>query len=186
MKKIILFFNLFLVFNLGFSAPQSNTTGGYINNKWYAWYDNTFLGKETVVSEKFHKFKSLEVDVVGVEIEYEKGSFSERIFKNIYLKVTNFKAIDLNGNVYTKENYPNEQNKIFIPMIITDESINRFLVDNHKNVKFIGTERKNSKTGRTELDTVPTKLVLNNSNGFKICATSNGKKLYYSLWKCEN
>ena len=74
MKKIILFLNLFLVFNLGFSDLQntiknhySNKTielsviekrnnvpvkGGYIDGKWYAWYDGTFLGKEEVMKEK--------------------------------------------------------------------------------------------------------------------------------------
>ena len=160
----------------------------YIDGKWYAWYDGTFLGKEEVMKEKYHRFKTLEINVIGVEMEYGKDEMlkSDRVLKDIYLKVTDFKVIDFNGAIYTKNNYPNEKNETFIPAIITDESINRFLVDNHKNVKFIGTERKNPKTGRTELDTVPTKLVLNNSNGFKICATSNGKKLYYSLWKCEN
>ena len=162
--------------------------GDYIDGKWYAWYDGTFLGKEEVMKEKYHRFKTLEIDVIGVEMEYGKDEMleSDRVLKDIYLKVTDFKVIDFNGAIYTKNNYPNEKNETFIPAIITDESINRFLVDNHKNVKFIGTERKNPKTGRIELDTVPTKLVLNNSNGFKICATSNGKKLYYSLWKCEN
>ena len=210
MRKIILLLNLFLVFNLGFSDLESrirnhynNKTielnviekrngipvkGDYIDGKWYAWYDGTFLGKEEVMKEKYHRFKTLEIDVIGVEMEYGKDEMleSDRVLKDIYLKVTDFKVIDFNGAIYTKNNYTNEKNETFIPTIITDETINRFLVDNHKNIKFIGTERKNPKTGRTELDTVPTKLVLNNSNGFKICATSNGKKLYYSLWKCEN
>ena len=108
MKKIILFLNLFLVFNLGFSDLQSTirnhynkTTelsviekrngipvkGGYINGKWYAWYDNTFLGKEEVMKEKYHRFKTLEIDVTGVEMEYGKDEMleSDRVLKDIYL-----------------------------------------------------------------------------------------------------
>lgn len=187
MKKIILFLNLFLVFNLGFSAPQFNTTGGYIDNKWYAWYDGTFLGKEEIKKERFHKFKTLEVDVVGVEMEYGRDELLEadRVLKYIHLKVTDFKLTDINGNVYTKDNYPNEQNKTFIPIIMTDKTINNRLIEDDKYLKFIGSEKKNIKTGRTVLDIIPTKLILNNDNGFDICATPNGKKLYYSRWGCD-
>ena len=174
MRKIILFLNLFLVFNLGFSDLQSTirnhynkTTelsviekrngipvkGGYINGKWYAWYDNTFLGKEEVMKEKYHRFKTLEIDVIGVEMEYGKDEMleSDRVLKDIYLKVTDFKVIDFNGAIYTKNNYPNEKNEAFIPVIITDESINRFLVDNHKNVKFIWYREKKSKNWKNRI-----------------------------------
>ena len=212
MKKIILFLNLFLVFNLGFSLvkgvnvleyhlkyiqdSKNNTPvkGGYIDGKWYAWYDGTFLGKEEIKKERFHKFKTLEVDVVGVEMEYGRDVLLEtddelleagRVLKYIHLKVTDFKLTDINGNVYTKDNYPNEQNKTFIPIIMTDKTINNRLIEDDKYLKFIGSEKKNIKTGRTVLDIIPTKLILNNDNGFDICATPNGKKLYYSRWGCD-
>ena len=209
MRKIILFLNLFLVFNLGFSDLEStirnhynNKTielnviekrngipvkGDYIDGKWYAWYDGTFLGKEEVMKEKYHRFKTLEIDVIGVEMEYGRDEILEadRIFKYVHLKVKDFKLTDINGNVYTKDNYPNEQNKIFIPIIMTDKTINNRLFSDNKNLKFIGSEEKNTKTGRTVLDVVPTKLILNNDNGFDICAIPNGRKLYYSRWGCD-
>ena len=209
MRKIILFLNLFLVFNLGFSDLEStirnhynNKTielnviekrngipvkGDYIDGKWYAWYDGTFLGKEEVMKEKYHRFKTLEIDVIGVEMEYGKDEMlkSDRVLKYIHLKVTDFKLTDINGNVYTKDNYPNEQNKTFIPIIMTDKTINNRLIEDDKYLKFIGSEKKNIKTGRTVLDIIPTKLILNNDNGFDICATPNGKKLYYSRWGCD-
>ena len=192
MKKIILFLNLFLVFNLGFSAPQSNTTGGYINNKWYAWYDNTFLGKETVVSEKFHKFKSLEVDLVGVGLYYDVNyhdSESERYnssnkfengFNKVFLKVSNFKLTDMNGNVYTKDNYPNEKRVEFIPNIIAN---NHYLTG--ENIKFNGSEKIDKKLYLITLDVIPIKLTFVSEEDSVICAEEDGKTLHLSCRDIE-
>ena len=185
MKKIILFLNLFLVFNLGFSAPQSNTTGGYIGNKWYAWYDNTFLGKETVVSEKFHKFKSLEVDLVGVGLyydvqnkDYDNNDRFKNGFNKVFLKVSNFKLTDMNGNVYTKDNYPNEKRVEFIPDIIAK---NHYLTG--KNIKFNGSEKIDKKLYLITLDVIPIKLTFVSEEDSVICAEKDGKTLHLN---CNN
>ena len=192
MKKIILFLNLFLVFNLGFSAPQSNTTGGYINNKWYAWYDNTFLGKETVVSEKFHKFKSLEVDLVGVGLYYDvnyhdseselynSSNKFENGFNKVFLKVSNFKLTDMNGNVYTKDNYPNEKRVEFIPNIIAN---NHYLTG--ENIKFNGSEKIDKKLYLITLDVIPIKLTFVSEEDSVICAEEDGKTLHLSCRDIE-
>lgn len=191
MRKIILFLNLFLVFNLGFSAPQSNTIGGYINNKWYAWYDNTFLGKETVVSEKFHKFKSLEVDLVGVGLYYDVNyhdSESELYnssnkfqngFNKVFLKVSNFKLTDMNGNVYTKDNYPNEKRVEFIPdIIINNHSLAHNLENKNVNLKFNSSEKIDKKLNLITLDVTPIKLTFVSKENDIICAENDGKTLH--------
>ena len=192
MKKIILFLNLFLVFNLGFSASQSNTTGGYINNKWYAWYDNTFLGKETVVSEKFHKFKSLEVDLVGVGLYYDvnyhdseselynSSNKFENGFNKVFLKVSNFMLTDMNGNVYTKDNYPNEKRVEFIPNIIAN---NHYLTG--ENIKFNGSEKIDKKLYLITLDVIPIKLTFVSEEDSVICAEEDGKTLHLSCRDIE-
>ena len=93
---------------------------------------------EEIKKERFHKFKTLEVDVVGVEMEYGRDELLEadRVLKYIHLKVTDFKLTDINGNVYTKDNYPNEQNKTFIPIIMTDKTINNRLIEDDKYLKW--------------------------------------------------
>ena len=49
--------------------------------------------------KKIKQYKSLEVDVVGVEIHYGHSDiFDARVFEEMYLKVTDFKLTDLNGN----------------------------------------------------------------------------------------
>ena len=48
--------------------------------------------------KKIKQYKSLEVDVVGVEIHYGKETIGERVDKEIHLKVTDFKLTDLNEN----------------------------------------------------------------------------------------
>lgn len=186
MKKIILFLNLFLVFNLGFSAPQSNTTGGYIDNKWYAWYDNTFLGKETVISEKFHKFKSLEVDVIGIGLYYDvKNKYYnsndkfENGFNKVFLKVSNFKLTDINGNIYTKDNYPNEKREEFIPdIIINNRYLARNLLNNDVNLKFKSPEKKDKNL--ISLDVVPVKLKFVSDGVDIICSEIDGRTLHLS------
>lgn len=135
--KKILFFSIFLIFNLGYSDLQSIikshhgdskiidlnavlkpkysnrkvAIGGYIDGKWYVWYDNTFIGKEEVTTEKFHKFKSLEVEVVGINILIGKNFDDLDYIKKVFFKVSNFKLTDENGNVYTANNYPNSKKK---------------------------------------------------------------------------
>ena len=193
MKKIILFLNLFLVFNLGFSAPQSNTTGGYIDNKWYAWYDNTFLGKETVVSEKFHKFKSLEVDLVGVGLYYDvnyhdseselynSSNKFENGFNKVFLKVSNFMLTDMNGNIYTKDNYPNEKRVEFIPdIIINNRYLAGYLASNNTNLKFSSSEKRDKNVNLILFDVIPIKLNFISKNDDIICAETNGKTLHLS------
>ena len=188
MRKIILLLNLFLVFNLGFSAPQSNTTGGYIDNKWYAWYDNTFLGKETVVSEKFHKFKSLEVDVIGIGLYYDvKNKYYnsndkfENGFNKVFLKVSNFKLTDINGNIYTKDNYPNEKREEFIPdIIINNRYLAGYLASNNTNLKFSSSEKRDKNVNLILFDVIPIKLNFISKNDDIICAETNGKTLHLS------
>lgn len=185
MKKI-LFLSIFLLFNLGFSNSQSNTTGGYINNKWYAWYDNTFLGKETIVSEKFHKFKSLEVDLVGVGLyydvqnkDYDNNDRFESGFNKVFLKVSNFKLTDTNGNVYTKNNYPNEKRAEFIPnIIINNHSLAKNLKNNNINLKFNSLEKIDKKLNLITLDVTPIKLTFVSKENDIICAENDGKTLH--------
>ena len=191
MKKI-LFLSIFLLFNLGFSNSQSNTTGGYINNKWYAWYDNTFLGKETIVSEKFHKFKSLEVDLVGVGLYYDvnyhdseselynSSNKFENGFNKVFLKVSNFMLTDMNGNVYTKDNYPNEKRVEFIPNIIAK---NDYLTG--ENIKFNGSEKIDKKLYLITLDVIPIKLTFVSEEDSIICAEEDGKTLHLSCRDIE-
>ena len=124
--------------------------------------------------KKIKQYKSLEVDVVGVEIHYGPDTFGEKVDKEIHLKVTDFKLTDLNGNVYTKNNYPNKKGKEFIPKIITDGYINRYFIENNKNIKIIGAEKIDKKSDTITLEVVPTKMIFDEN----ICITNDGKKIY--------
>lgn len=201
MKKI-LFLSIFLIFNLGFSdlkdtiknhynnrtillskPKESNrkaATGGYIDGKWYAWYDNTFIGKEEVTAEKFHKFRSLEVEVVGMNFDYRMDNGS-KYMNNIYLKVSDFKLTDEYGNIYTPNNYPNEEKKKFIPKIVTNnKDLGRYFYyeESDKNLKFVGTEKKDKNSKWITLDTVPTKLIFLTKEYKTICSNRDGKIIY--------
>lgn len=204
MKKI-LFLSIFLIFNLGFSdlkdtiknhyknriilvsKPKENNrkaaTGGYIDGKWYAWYDNTFIGKEEVTTEKFHKFKSLEVEVVGMKFNYgDEDQYGDRNL-DIYLKVSDFKLTDEYGNIYTPNNYPNEEKKKFIPNIVIDNrDLERYFEHyaNDKNLKFIGSEKIDKSSKLVTLDTVPTKLTFLTRQYETVCASNDGKIIYLS------
>lgn len=199
MKKI-LFLSVFLIFSLGFSdlkdilrrqnsglnieiqkdSIKKDATGGYIDGKWYAWYDNTFIGKEEVTNERFHKFKSLEIEVVGMKFDYRIDE-NIKYMNNIYLKVSDFKLIDEYGNIYTPDNYPNELKKRFVPEIITNnENLERYFLMyvNDKNLKFIGSEKKDKNSKWTILDTIPTKLFFQTSEYKTICSDQSGKMIY--------
>ena len=199
MKKT-LFLSVFLIFSLGFSdfkdlikgkyggsninMQKDNIkkapTGGYIDGKWYAWYDNTFIGKEEVTNERFHKFKSLEVEVVGIKFDYRIDG-NIKYMNNIYLKVSDFKLIDEYGNIYTPYNYPNEIKKRFVPEIITNnENLERYFLmhADDKNLKFIGSEKKDKNSKWTILDTIPTKLFFQTSQDKTICSNQSGKIIY--------
>ena len=199
MKKI-LFLSVFLIFSLGFSdlkdifrrqnsalnieiqkdSVKKDATGGYIDGKWYAWYDNTFIGKEEVTNERFHKFKSLEIEVVGMKFDYRIDG-NIQYMNNIYLKVSDFKLIDEYGNIYTPDNYPNELKKRFVPEIITNnENLERYFLmyANDKNLKFIGSEKKDKDSKWTILDTIPTKLFFQTSQDKTICSDQSGKMIY--------
>jgi len=198
MKKI-LFFSILLIFNLGYSDLQSKilsviskskdsnrkaATGGYIDGKWYAWYDNTFIGKEEVVAEKFHKFKSLEVEVVGINILIGKNFDNLDYMRKVFLKVSDFKLVDENGNIYTMNNYPNLKKEKFIPNIVSDGYyLHKYLYENNKDLKFIGSEKKDKNSKLIILDTVPTKLSFLSTNNEIICAETDGKTLHLS---CED
>ena len=132
--------------------------------------------------KKIKQYKSLEVDVVGVEIHYGPDTFGEKVDKEIHLKVTDFKLTDLNGNVYTKNNYPNKKGKEFIPKIITDDYINHYFLNSqfeeiNKPLKIIGTEKKDKKLDITTLELTPTKMIFNEN----ICVTDDREEIYYSF-----
>ena len=90
------------------------------------------------------------MDVIGIGLYYDvKNKYYnsndkfENGFNKVFLKVSNFKLTDINGNIYTKDNYPNEKREEFIPdIIINNRYLARNLLNNDVNLKFKSPEKK--------------------------------------------
>lgn len=86
---------------------------------------------------------------------------------------------DTNGNVYTKNNYPNEKRAEFIPnIIINNHSLAKNLKNNNINLKFNSSEKIDKKLNLITLDVTPIKLTFVSKENDIICAENDGKTLH--------
>ena len=103
------------------------------------------------------------------------------IFNKVFLKVSNFKLTDINGNIYTKDNYPNEKRVEFIPdIIINNRYLAGYLASNNTNLKFSSSEKRDKNVNLILFDVIPIKLNFISKNDDIICAETNGKTLHLS------
>ena len=147
MKKFTFIIMVFLSFNIFAKRYE----GGYINNEWYAFYNNSYDERNCIDGFARHDdcvrapfwFWEIELSVIGIaEIKNEKDGESE-----ILLKVSDFKIEipdDENNDknqVYTAYTYPvppERKGKPYFPKFssISKKDFLGFLKDNNKNLKF--------------------------------------------------
>ena len=147
MKKFISIMMVFLSFNIFAKRYE----GGYINDEWYAFYNNSYDERDCIDGFARHDdcgrapfwFWEIELSVIGIaEIKNEKDGETE-----ILLKVSDFKIEipdDENNDknqVYTAYTYPvppERKGKPYFPKFssISKKDFLEFLKDNNKNLKF--------------------------------------------------
>lgn len=171
MKKIVLIITILMSFNL----LAGKYTGGVVNEVWYAWYDGTFSGKEDLTTgcKQLAKTKEFEICIDNIffknlELTVTNITMKENI---INLKVSDFKLMDKENNIYTPNSYPTKDKIKFYPNIYIDKnSFEKWLKANRGNIdllKNINQKMKNS-----------TKLNFSSDNTFIISSSIDGKNIY--------
>ena len=171
MKKIVLIITILMSFNL----LAGKYIGGVVNEVWYAWYDGTFSGKEDLTTgcKQLAKTKEFEICIDNIffknlELTVTNITMKENI---INLKVSDFKLMDKENNIYTPNSYPTKDKIKFYPNIYIDKnSFEKWLKANRGNIdllKNINQKMKNS-----------TKLNFSSDNTFIISSSIDGKNIY--------
>ena len=171
MKKIVLIITILMSFNL----LAGKYAGGVVNEVWYAQYDGTFSGKEDLTTgcKQLAKTKEFEICIDNIffknlELTVTNITMKENI---INLKVSDFKLMDKENNIYTPNSYPTKDKIKFYPNIYIDKnSFEKWLKANRGNIdllKNINQKMKNS-----------TKLNFSSDNTFIISSSIDGKNIY--------
>lgn len=135
---------------LSFNIFAERYKGGYVNGKWYAFYNNNYIERNCIdgfenepLGGCGHQFpfllQKIELSVIGVaEIKNKENDALE-----ILLKVSDFKIedSDYEGEIYTPYAYPvppEKKGKPYFPKFssIPKDEFLKFLKDNNKNLKF--------------------------------------------------
>ena len=160
---------------MSFNLLAGKYIGGVVNEVWYAWYDGTFSGKEDLTTgcKQLAKTKEFEICIDNIffknlELTVTNITMKENI---INLKVSDFKLMDKENNIYTPNSYPTKDKIKFYPNIYIDKnSFEKWLKANRGNIdllKNINQKMKNS-----------TKLNFSSDNTFIISSSIDGKNIY--------
>lgn len=158
MKKLVLVILAFLNFNLLAKGYE----GGYIDGKWYAFYNNTYRERGCIQEELNEHGKcpynldvyidDLKLTITGIaEVKREyKDENGVQVDTDILLKVSDFKlklgsSIFEDETVYTPNNYPaspKNKGKSYFPTFIfyNKSGLLSYLKSKNKNIKFNGKE----------------------------------------------
>ena len=148
MKKFILITSIFLSFNFLIKGYE----GGYIDGKWYAFYNNTYR-ERGCIQDKFDEGPA-GCSEFGTNISINKVDLMvigiAEIKDKVLLKVSDFK-LNINNRffekdmTYTPNNYPVRPNykgnqKFPIFYFSNKEALLSYLKENNKNMTFNGKE----------------------------------------------